>query len=487
MRLNYSLRASCTILVAFLFTSYFRPARALDISQYSPVSVYSTDPTTPDTYLSESSVTLLPNTPPSDALVLSYNHDHLFQQIDGFGAALTDSSVININKLSPMIRTKLLHMLFSQDSGLNLNYLRVPVGASDYSLQWYSYLDLPKGEADTDLSGFNASAAYPTIQLLKEILEINPNVRVMLTPWSPPGWMKTNESMMNGSLKNDMYEVLSQYLMKSLEAFESQGIPVALMSIQNEPFYGTSGYPSMFMTAEEQIELINHFGPLLHQSGYSTQLLGLDHNFIYRTDADHIYSETRPWLAGIAYHCYEGDVDDLMGSTTPFYQTECTGVEEGTPYEKTLHSWLQTQVIDGGLMGSKLALGWNLVLDEKHGPYIGWCNNCRGMVDINSQTETITVNPELVAIAHASKYVLPGAYRMETRDYKSKDFSYIGYANPNGSYVLVVENRSDKPMAFVVPDVDGRYYRIRVPANGVSTVKILDHELPARMLSGFVS
>lgn len=469
---------ACTVVLALLFFPHESPAKALDIARYSPVSVYTTDPKMPQDYLAPSPITELPSRP-GNAVVLNYNQDQLFQQIDGFGAALTDSAVYDINKLSPMLRTKLLHLLFSPDGGFNLNYLRVPIGASDYSLRAYSYLDLAAGQTDNDLTQFNASAADATIAMIHEIRKINPDVRIMLSPWSPPAWMKTNGSLMNGSLKPDMYDVESHYLLKSIETFENKGVPVSLITVQNEPFYGTDGYPSMLMSAEQQIELINHFGPLLRNSGLSTQILGLDHNFIYRNDADHIYSETRPWLAGIAYHCYEGDTDDLMGSTEPIYQTECTGVEEGSSFSDTLHSWLQTEVIDGGLVGSKLALGWNLVLDENHGPYIGNCTNCRGMVDVNMKAQTFTVNPELIALVHASKFVFPGAYRMETQDFKSKDFSYIGYSNPNGSFVLVVENKSDKALTFVVPDLEGHYYQMQVPAYGVSTVQILTHELRA--------
>jgi glucosylceramidase len=447
-------------------------AFALDDTDASSVSVYTTDPSAPEQYLKKSSPALLEKLP-LHAAVLTYNSTHLFQSMEGFGAALTDSAILAINRLTPMVRTKLLHDLFGPQEGLNVNFLRVPIGASDFSIENYSYLDLPAGQTDPDLNAFNASRAQPTIDMIHEILEINPDVKIMLTPWSPPGWMKTSGSMINGSLKPEFFDALAGYLIKSIQAFEAQDIPISYLSIQNEPYFGNDKYASMYMTAEDQITLIrDHLGPLMQLWNVDTKILVLDHNYIYREDADRIFETTKEWVEGIAYHCYDGDIESIKGSTAPIFQTECTAIEDGTSFKSNFHDWLSTQVINGGLVGAKSALGWNIVLDKTHGPSIGYCTDCRGMVDVNLKDQTYRVNPEMIAIAHAGKFVRQGARRMETADYKSPRFSYVAYLNPGEDVVVIAENKIDKAIAVAVPDQDGHYFKVRIPAGGAVTVTI---------------
>lgn len=464
--------ASMLLLTAMTAAAAPEPASTANRFLSNSIFFYSTNPAEMgDSFRSEQGTPLA--TLPKRAAVLSYDVHRTFQTIEGFGAALTDSSVMVINRLSPMVRTKLLHQLFDPRDGFNINVLRVPVGASDFSVENYSYLDLPAGQSDTDLVGFNASRAHDTIALLQEIREINPDLKVLLTPWSPPGWMKTSQSMINGSLKPEYFDAYARYLVKSIAAFEEQNIPVAYITVQNEPYFGNDGYASMYMSADDQIQFIrDHFGPYLRESGFDTEILAFDHNFSYRADADRIFDAAKEYLGGIAYHCYDGSVEDLKGSTAPIYQTECTSVTEDTDAKKVLHDWTNTEVIEGGLMGSKMALGWNIVLDETHGPFIGYCDVCRGMVDVNSKTEAVTVNPEMIAIAHAGKFVQPGAQRIETHDYKSKRFSYVAFLNPGGDVVMVIENKLSKAIAFAVPDQNQRYFRVRLPADGVATVLI---------------
>ena len=410
---------------------------------------------------------------PDRPAILKYDRMQMFQTIEGFGAALTDASVMAINKLSPAVRMKVLHTLFDPHSGMNINLLRVPIGGSDFSTDFYSYLDLPKGEEDPDLLAFDASRAHPTIAMLREIREINPNLKVILTPWSPPGWMKTSDSLINGNLKPEFFDALARYLVKSIQTFEKENIPISYITIQNEPFFGNDKYASMSMSTDDQIKMIrNYLGPLLRRSGLATKILGMDHNYSFHTEGDRLYSSSKDWLAGIAYHCYGGTISQLSGSEAPIFQSECTAIEDGSSFSQTLHFWIDTQVIDGGLVGTKMALGWNVVLDETHGPSLGYCPNCRGMVDVNVKNQTFKVNPEMIAIGHVGKFVYPGAHRIASHDYQSSRFSYIAYTNPSGEVVLVAENKVDQAIALAVPDQENRYYKVTVPALGVVTITI---------------
>lgn len=354
-------------------------------------------------------------------------------------------------------------------NGFNINYLRVPIGGTDFSETEYTYLDLPAGKEDPELKQFNMQKADATISMLHEILAINPNLKIMLTPWSPPAWMKTNRKLEGGSLRPEHFGTLARYLMKSLDRFESEGLPVVLLSVQNESYFANDKYPSMSLEADDAIRLIrDYFSPLLKASEYDVGILGLDHNYDLRDQADKIYSGLKDDLAGIAYHCYRGNVSQMAGSAAPLYQTECTATA-GDEDDRTMDFWLGTEIIGGGLVGAKLTLAWNVALDISHGPSIGYCEDCRGLADVNASAQTYKFNTEFLAMAQAGKFWHAGARRIGTQT-GGVGFSYIGYINPSGELILVVENSSEMKRGFLFRDRMRTLNRIEVPPHGGATV-----------------
>lgn len=436
-----------------------------------PVTTFVTDPYREGQSLRAAAPARI-GAPTSEDTLLSFDASVKFQEIEGYGAAITDSSLIAIGKLPSRKRAELLEKLFHPKRGLNINYLRIPIGATDFGVASYTYLDLPPGQVDPQLKRFSFHRARKLVAFLRRVKRINPNLRILLSPWSPPAWMKTSGRLNGGSLKPEYYGAFAGYLLKSVRSFEAAGVPVDSITIQNEPFHSTEQYPSMEMSAEEQISFIrDHLFPAFKAARVKTKILGLDHNYDLRSEGDAIYTALGNKIAGIAYHCYGGTFDQMQGSSAPLFQTECSGGTWGDG-PGTLHFWLQSQVIGGGLLGSRLAMGWNLALDQDHGPYFGYCGNCRGLVDIDTNTKNITFNPELIAMAHAGKFLGRGAYRIATAAPIDDGYSTIAYVNRDSSVLQVVENKGPAARSFVLATPNGDFFQVNVPAGGAASILI---------------
>src|SRR5574338_737371 len=186
-----------------------------------------------------------------------------YQSIDGFGFALTGGSAYVINQLNASDKSALLNELFGNGpNSIGVSYLRISIGASDLNASVYSYDDLPAGQTDTTLVHFSlAQDTVDVIPLLKQILAINPNIKLLGSPWSPPVWMKDNGNSIGGSLLPQYYNVYANYFVKYIQAMQAKGITVNAITIQNEPQYGGNN-PSMVMSATQQADFIkNNLGP----------------------------------------------------------------------------------------------------------------------------------------------------------------------------------------------------------------------------------
>lgn len=415
---------------------------------------------------------------PADFSEIRVNDSHRFQTMEGFGASLTESSVLNINSLPPAKKKEVLEKLFSKEKGFGLNFLRLPIGSTDFSDQSKgntTYNDLPEGETDPEMKHFDVSRDEKTFALLKEIVQINPKMKFLLTPWSPPAWMKENGNLIgrnvpgNNRLKKEAYDAFANYLTRSVEEYEKRGFKIYSLAMQNEPGYGEAPYPSMGMSAAEQAEVLGRFlGPKMRKKFPDVKLLALDHNWDMEKDVDEIVTNTeaRPYVDGIAYHCYGGKVQ-AVGNTAkkypevPVFQTECTGTNSW--WDGDLHWWLDNQVIGAGHMGAVSALAWNVALDEKNGPMNNGCDVCRGLITINGATKEISYNPELRALGLAAKFLNEGARRVESKT-SDPDLAQIAYVNTDGSIVAVIHNSGDKEKNLRLVDQNCRDVFLKIPA-----------------------
>lgn len=413
----------------------------------------------------------------SEVLQIRVTEDTRYQQMAGFGAAMTDSAAWVITQyLAPEARAELMARLFSAEEGIGISYLRLPVGASDFTAgDWYTYDDLPPGAEDPDLEGFSIAhdQAY-ILPLLRQAFEINPQLRFMASPWTAPAWMKSPHTLAGGRLDPAHHAAYAAYLARFVEAYEAEGIPIHALTVQNEPGFATSEYPTMVMTAEEQARLLGrHLGPLFAEREIETAILAWDHNWDRPDYPIQVLQDrqARAYVAGSAWHCYAGQVpaQDQVHTLYPdkdVYFTECSGGDWDTDFHNVL-VWNFHHLFIGAVRGwARTVLLWNLALDEQHGPHRGGCADCRGVVTV-ARDGTITYNPEYHILGQVARFVRPGAVRIAA-DHFPGQLESVAFENEDGSLALVVLNPGRGPRSFDVLWGD-RYWTDSLPGQSVVT------------------
>ena len=385
----------------------------------------------------------------SPSLTITVDDTRKYQQMDGFGASLTDSSAwLLSHKLTDQQRKEALEKLFSPTTGIGLSVLRQPMGASDFAIDDYSYDDLPAGETDPDLKKFtiDRDRAY-IIPILREALALNRNLKIIASPWSPPGWMKTSGSMIQGSLLPSAYIPLAKYFVKFVQSYEAAGIQIYAVTMENEPLNIPNNYPGLGMTAVEQtVFLRDHLGPQFYDAGIKSKILIFDHNWDLIDFPIKVLSDPKAASAagGIAIHCYGGSVTAQTELHNRFpdkdiWLTECSGGD----WQKGKLLEEQTRLIIGATRNwAKSVVLWNLALNQNHEPYLGGCTTCRGVITVNDSASPAQVieTVDFTALGHASKCVQPGAYRIESNSFGQGSVEDVAFQNPDGSIVLLVLN-----------------------------------------------
>lgn len=413
-----------------------------------------------------------------DSAVIHVNPRQRFQPIVGFGAALTDASAWLIqHRLSPAQRDSLLTTLFGPPPGAAFSFVRVDMGASDFSLRHYSYADTPAGRNDPGLAYFSiAPDTAETLPLLKRALLLNPQLTLMASPWSAPAWMKTTGSMIGGTLRPDAYDAYAEYFRRFVQAYAAEGVPVHLVSVVNEPHHEPSDYPGMRMTPAMRAAFIGrHLGPLFARAGITTRILEWDHNWDEPQSPLAVLADSaaRRYVAGVAWHCYAGDVaaQSLVRDSFPdkdTYFTECSGGAWAPNFGDNLAWNVRHLIIGATRHWARGVLLWNLALDDAHGPHLGGCGDCRGVVTIGAGGR-VTLNEEYYALAHASRFVRPGAHRVASTT-SAAELEQVAFRNPDGSIALVLLNTAASARVVRVV-VDGRSFRTTLPAGAVVTYR----------------
>lgn len=403
-----------------------------------------------------------------------------YQLIDGFGAALTGSSAYLINrKMSVAQRDGVLQQLFDAEEGIGISYLRLTIGASDFSLSDYTYNDMPTGQEDVELVNFSiAKDQEDVVPVLKKIQAVTTELKIMGSPWSAPAWMKTNESLKGGELRPEAYAVYANYFLKYIQAYKAEGIVIHSITPQNEPLYFTANYPCMSMTSVQQLDFIkNHLGPLFEDELIDTEIILYDHNWDNTQYAISILNDAdaRKFIAGTGFHAYAGNVSamSVVHNAHPdkgLYFTEISGGEWATNFSDNLLWNMENIFIGTTTNWSKNVLLWNLALDQNFGPTNNGCSNCRGVVTINSNTGTVTKNEEYYSIGHFSKFVRPGAHRVKTQLSSGyPGLMHVAFVNTDGNKVLVVANKNSDSQTFTIREGEGKL-TYAIPAKSVATI-----------------
>jgi glucosylceramidase len=369
-----------------------------------------------------------------------------FQIIDGFGFSLTGGSAQVINSLNANKKQGLLQELFGTNSNsIAISYLRISIGASDLDASVFSYDDLPEGQTDVNLTQFSlAPDMVHLIPLLKEILTINPTIKIMGSPWSPPVWMKDNNSSIGGSLQPKYYGVYAQYFVKYIQKMKAEGINIDAITVQNEPLHPGNN-PSLLMLAPQQADFIkNHLGPAFQSATIDTKIIIYDHNCDKPDYPISILNDpaAKQYIAGSAFHLYAGDISALSTVHNAHPDKDLYFTEQYTPSSGDFGGdlkWHLKNVVIGSMRNwSKTALEWNLANDASFGPHTpGGCTTCKGGITINSSS-SYNKNVGYYIIAHAAKFVPTGSVRIASNI--TDNLYNVAFKTPDGKKVLIVVN-----------------------------------------------
>lgn len=405
---------------------------------------------------------------------ISIDEAATFQTIDGFGYTLTGGSAEVINSLSASKKAELLQELFGAgDNSIKVSYLRVSIGASDLNSAPFTYNDMPAGQTDPTLANFSlAPDMTHVIPLLKEILAINPSIKILGSPWSPPTWMKDNNSFVGGSLLPQYLSVYAQYFVKYIQGMKAQGITIDAITPQNEPLHPGNN-PSLLMPASQQADFIkNHLGPAFQAANINTKIIIYDHNCDKPDYPISILNDpaAKAFINGSAFHLYAGDISALSTVRAAHPDKAVYFTEQYTPSNGNFGGdlkWHLKNVIVGSTRNwSRVALEWNLANNAAFGPHTpGGCTVCKGAITVETGT-TYTKNVGFYIIAHASKFVPPGSIRIGSN--VVGNLNNVAFKTPNGQKVLIVENDGGNAEIFNVK-YNGKWFMVSLPAGAVGS------------------
>lgn len=425
--------------------------------------------------------------------------DQRYQPIDGFGFALTGGSAEHLIRMSPAARQALLEELFDHDKGIGISTLRLTIGASDLNSFVFSYDDLPAGQEDFALEHFSlAQDLHDVVPVLHEILAVNPDLRILASPWSAPAWMKTGGDVRGGQLRRECFDVYADYFVRYVEAMRSHGIDVHAVTVQNEPM-NSRNTPSMHWFAYEQAEFIkHHLGPKFRAAGLATEIVVFDHNCDRPDYALAIYDdpEAAQYVAGAAFHHYRGDlsamsyVHEARPDKAVWFTEQMTVEQPGSP-EIAIAPAVERLIVGITRNWSRNVILWNLAADPNNDPHTdnGGCSMCQGAITIDK--DAVTRNIAYYVVAHAAKFVVPGARRIASTAPHDRSIALcedeqrpgvyrtnvvehadvlpnVAFRTPDGTIVLVAANNSWSKRSLHV-QYNGKFAELKLEPGAVGT------------------
>lgn len=392
-------------------------------------------------------------------LIIQVDPETTYQTMDGFGFTLSQGSAKHLLAMSDSARSGVLQELFGQgEKDIRTNYLRLSVAASDLNEFPFSYNDL-EDSLVTDPQLENFSLSFDTLDvlpILKQILEINPDIKLMASPWSPPKWMKDNKDTRGGSLLEEFEPAYAHYLVKYIQEMEKLGYRIDALTIQNEPLHPGNN-PSLLMLPEQQARFIGqHLGPAFQAAGIKTKILIYDHNADRPDYPITVLKDSlaNPFIDGSAFHLYGGQIEALSEVHQAFPDKNIYFTEQwvGAPgnLEGDIPWHVKNLLIGAPRNWAKTVLEWNLSSNPTLAPHTdrGGCDRCLGAVTIDG--DQVTRNPAYYVIAHASKFVDAGSVRIDSNVFEG--LSNVAFLRPDGKKVLIALNDSQKPISFKIKE-----------------------------------
>lgn len=401
--------------------------------------------------------------------------NEMCQTMMGFGGAFTEATAFTLSRISEELRAQVINLYFDKKMGLGYNLGRVPIHSCDFSLENYTYVE----DDDKDLDTFSIERDHQhIIPLIHDALKIRgEKIKMLASPWSPPKWMKSNNNMnQGGKLLPEYFESWAKYYVKFIEAYESAGIPIWGLTVQNEP-EAVQTWDSCIYTGEEERDFVkNYLGPKLHKNGHADKkILIWDHNrdkIVERASIVLEDPDAAKYVWGTGFHWYESEefenvqkVHDLFPDKHLLFTEGCqeggvhigkwhTGERYGRNMIGDFNSWCEGY------------LDWNMVLDETGGPnHVG--NFCDAPIIADTKTNHLYINSSYYYIGHFSKYVKEGAKRLVSKSSDNHVLSVV-FVNPDQTKVVVVMNESENKRAFNVK-FDGQYFEDHIDKHAIAT------------------
>lgn len=385
--------------------------------------------------------------------LVTINDEETYQEITGFGAAMTHAAAYNIE--NSIHRDDIIKDFFSPSEGAGFNVVRIPIGATDYAPSHFTLND--SDSPDETLSKFNLDTDEETIiPVLQSALTYNPDIEFVAAPWSAPAWMKTTNSLYSGSLKEEYETVYANYLLKFVLSYQAEGIDISYLSIQNEPYHSIANYPNMFMDYDQSIRIINILGPMLEKNDLDTQIIAWDHNAdgydygleVLRDEQAYAY------VSGVAFHGYYGNGYDLSYAFQQVYSefpekeiyfTEMTAGDWSVDFASNISYALQHNILPTMNNNGSFALYWNLILDEDNQPYMGGAGNSNGLMTLLNDDSTYVKNAEYYALSHLSQFLeLDQGIAKRIATESSNDMIMVSaFERHDGKKVVILLNTSD--------------------------------------------
>jgi len=397
-----------------------------------------------------------------------------FQTMEGFGYALTGGSAQLIDQLAPAQQKAILKEIFGKGpKDLGVSYIRISMGASDLDAHVFSYNDLPKGATDSALTNFSLSEdTLHLIPILKKALAIQPGLKIMASPWSPPVWMKSNNGSMGGSLLKKYYASYAQYFLKYIKAMKAKGISISSITMQNEPEHGGNN-PSLLMNSEEQKEFLrDYLGPIFKKEKIKSEIVLFDHNADHPNYPINILDDAKAksYAAATAFHLYLGKEDALSEVHQKHPDKKIYFTEQWTGAKGSFDGdliWHLEHIVIGTIQNwSSLVLEWNLAANAKFEPHTPMgCTECKGAFTI--QDQAINRNVSYYIIGQISKYIQPGAIRIQS-SVNNESIKTVAFALPNGKKGLLVLNTSVEKEINLKEGL--HQYHFTMPAQSASTI-----------------
>lgn len=478
------------------------------------VQMYQTTSDSSQTLKQQASLTFTSSGGASQTITI--NDAKTYQQVEGFGASMTDASAwVLYKKLGTDKRNEAMTKMFDRTNGIALRFIRIPMGSSDESVTVYSYDDLctpakptdycttPNGSdgkmlSDPTLANFSIAHdedyIIPALQQARDLAAANnEKIKFMANPWSPPGWMKTNGSMLGvangvtGSLKPEAYDPLAQYFVKFIQGYAGHGLRMDYISMQNEPLYAPGDYSGMNMPSSDQLKfLVNNLAPAFKNAGIDSKIMVWDHNWDNTTYPQDILKNAaaNKLTAGVAWHHYAGNpgsmsvVHDLYPEKD-VWETEASMIDSdsltrvGIELINTMRNWAKAYVL------------WDLANDQNHGPHVGGCGTCRPVVTVDySDPNNVkyVLTTDYYALGQASKFVLPGAYRIDSDQQVTNGLYDVAFRNPDGSIVVFVTNNSAIDQSFNLK-YGNQYVTANIKGSSIATFVWTPANAPAVSLS----